>query len=196
MPQGLLRDYLDFFRGFASRPRATGAIAPSSRDLARMMVRPFDLKAAALVVEVGPGTGALTGTILEGLADPTRYLGLELNPDFVVKLREKFPKAAFHNDSAEHIARYVAERGTAADYVVCGLPWAIFPDDLQQRILGGIVEALRPEGVFSTFAYVHALRLGPARRFRRLLEARFQRLEVSPIVWKNIPPAVAYYCTR
>jgi phosphatidylethanolamine/phosphatidyl-N-methylethanolamine N-methyltransferase len=194
--QGLLQEYLAFFRGFASRPRATGAIAPSSRELARMMVRPFDLRSAGLVVEIGPGTGALTGTVLEGLADPARYLGLELNPDFVQKLREKFPQASFHNDSAEHIARYAAERGRQADLVVCGLPWAIFPDDLQERILGSIVEALRPGGGFTTFAYVHALRLGPARRFRRKLEERFERLEVSPIVWKNIPPAVAYWCTR
>jgi phospholipid N-methyltransferase len=194
--QGLLQDYLDFLRGFASRPRATGAIAPSSRELARMMVRPFDLGSADLVVEIGPGTGALTSAILQGLSEPARYLGLELNPDFVQKLRTKFPRATFHNESAEHIARHTAERGAPADYVVCGLPWAIFPDDLQERILGGIVQALRPGGMFSTFAYLHALRLGPARRFRRKLEGRFQRLEVSPIVWKNIPPAVAYWCTR
>lgn len=197
MPHGVLQEYLEFFRGFATRPRSTGAIAPSSQALARMMVRGSDLKNAGLVVEIGPGTGAFTGVILAGLAEPGRYLGLELNPDFVRKLAAKFPQADIRNDSAENIARHVEQRGAGAraDYVVCGLPWAIFPQDLQERILGGIRGVLRPGGRFSTFAYVHALPLPPARRFRRMLEARFSKVELSPIVWKNVPPAVAYYCT-
>ena len=196
MPPSVIQEYLDFIRGFASRPRATGAIAPSSLHLARMMVRPFDLAHAGLVVEIGPGTGAFTGTILAGLGDPARYLGLELNPEFVQKLRTKFPQARFQNDSAENIAEHVSKAGQAADYIVCGLPWAILPDDLQERILRGIVQALRLGGGFSTFAYVHALRLGPARRFRSRLEKHFQSLVVSPVVWKNLPPAVAYWVTR
>lgn len=197
MPQGVFQEYLDFFLGFATRPRSTGAIAPSSRALARMMVRGYDLKNASLVVEIGPGTGAFTGVLLESLPDPARYLGLELNPDFVRRLREKFPQAEIRNDSAENIVQHVAERGAEvkADYVVCGLPWAIFPQDLQERILGGIHRVLRPGGRFSTFTYVHALALPPARRFRRMLESRFSKVELSPIVWKNVPPAVAYYCT-
>jgi phospholipid N-methyltransferase len=198
MPQGVLQEYMDFFRAVASKPKFTGAIAPSSKELARMMVRSFDLKSAPLVVEIGPGTGAFTRLILERLGDPARYLGLDLNANFVRKLRLKFPHASFYQGSAEHIAQFVAHHDGAqqADYVICGLPWAIFEADLQDRILGGINSILRPGGRFSTFAYVHGLRTLPALRFRRMLQRRFARVETSPIVWKNFPPAIVYYGTR
>jgi phosphatidylethanolamine/phosphatidyl-N-methylethanolamine N-methyltransferase len=193
----MIREYLDFFRGFLSRPGATGAVAPSSRELAQTMVRPFDLKGASLVVEIGPGTGAITDVILEEIGDPSHYMGLELNPDFVRQLQARFPTATFHNGSAEDIERYVAQRNSASvDYVVSGLPWAIFGQDLQERILHGITSVLREGGGFSTFAYVHGLQLGPAKRFRKRLDGLFSKVEVSRVVWKNFPPAVAYYCIR
>ena len=193
----MLRDYIDFFRGFLSRPRATGAVAPSSRELAKTMVQPFDLKGASLVVEIGPGTGAITDVILEEMSDPSHYMGLELNPEFVKKLQARFPAATFHNASAEDIQQYVAQRDeSSVDYVVSGLPWAIFGPDLQERILHGVTSVLREGGGFSTFAYVHGLQLGPARQFRQRLDGLFSKVEVSPVVWKNFPPAVAYYCIR
>ena len=161
------------------------------------MVQPFDLKGASLVVEIGPGTGAITDVILEEMPDPSRYMGLELNPEFVKKLQARYPAATFHNASAENIQHYVAQReGSSVDYVVSGLPWAIFGEELQERILRGVTTVLRDGGGFSTFAYVHGLQLGPARRFRQRLDGLFSKVEVSPVVWKNFPPAVAYYCIR
>jgi phosphatidylethanolamine/phosphatidyl-N-methylethanolamine N-methyltransferase len=198
MAHGILHEYLDFFRAFAARPKFTGAIAPSSRDLARMMVRGFDLPGSRLVVEVGPGTGAITRTILERLPRPERYLGLELNPDFVRRLRRRFPDARFVQGSAEDAGAIVTQHGGGqpADYVVCGLPWSMFSTALQERILGSIASVLCEGGGFSTFAYVHAVQFPQMRRFRRILLRHFRRVEVSPVVWKNIPPAVSYHCFR
>ena len=59
-----------------------------------------------------------------------------------------------------------------------------------------IVESLRPGGTFATFAYLHALCLPNARRFRKRLESVFTKVELSPVVWMNLPPAFVYRCTK
>ena len=61
---------------------------------------------------------------------------------------------------------------------------------------GGLKVAFETRFVHLVIAYVHALQLGPARRFRERLDGLFSKVEVSPVVWKNFPPAVAYYCIR
>ena len=59
-----------------------------------------------------------------------------------------------------------------------------------------VVRALAPDGVFTTFAYIHALWTPPARRLRRALHERFEEVVPSATVWANLPPALVYYCRR
>ena len=49
-------------------------------------------------------------------------------------------------------------------------------------------------GVFTTFAYAHVMNLPTQKRFRELLQESFDVVEVTPIVWRNVPPALAYQC--
>ena len=89
------------------------------------------------------------------------------------------------------------ERGhRRADVVVSGLPWAAFAAQNERDVLGSVVEALAPEGAFSTFAYVHSQWAAPARRLRRALESRFEEVVVGRQIWSNLPPAYVYHCRR
>lgn len=193
-----LRDSLRFIRAFASQPSRTGAIAPSSTRLANMIVRNCDFDNASLIVELGPGTGAFTNVILERNVDPAKYFGMELNPYFVRKLRKRYPHATFYHESAEHLVQRINLHNGAlsADYVISGLPWAMFPFKMQVAILKNIVRALKPGGTFITFGYVHALPSPHARYFRKLLERFFTTVETSPVVWWNLPPALVFYCVK
>ena len=47
-----------------------------------------------------------------------------------------------------------------------------------------------------TFAYVHGAGLPWGRSFRRLLERSFSEVRTSPVVWRNLPPAIVYRCRK
>ncbi len=157
----------------------------------------MELEEASTVVELGPGTGAFTGAISAKLKSDALFIAVELNPDFARILRGQFPGVVVINDSAERLTDFLAERARAhADTILCSLPWAGFPADLQERLMKAIVAALKPGGRFASFAYLHASILPAARRFRQRLEANFATVTTSRTVWRNLPPAFVYRCTR
>lgn len=189
---------LSFLRSFVESPFATGAIAPSSRRLAAQMVAGIGLREAETVVELGPGTGALTRAILDEIGPQTLLLAVELNPRFAAHLQATLPsRVEVVNGSGERLSEHLAAHGrTAADCIVSGLPWASFTRELQERLLAAVVGALRPGGRFTTFAYLHAVLFPTARRLRRMLGANFQKVERSNVVWRNLPPAFVYRCLK
>jgi phospholipid N-methyltransferase len=161
------------------------------------MVESCGLSLSDTVVELGPGTGAFTRSILEGIGERTTFFALELDPIFSKVLRKRFPSLIVYNDSAENIPEYLAQHGkTNADSIISGLPWASLPMELQQRIMQSVLASLAPGGVFTTFGYVHARWLPNALRFRRRLGKHFSEVETSKVVWANFPPAFVYRCKR
>jgi phospholipid N-methyltransferase len=186
---------LEFLGAFLKRPGMVGALFPSSPQLARAMLQDCDLRHAKTVVELGPGTGSFTRLILERLGPQTLFFALELDPDAVTRLRQRLPQLTLHHDSAEHFREHLARYNRAeADCVISGLPWANMRPDRQDRILNAVVGGLAPHGVFATFAYLHACWLPVAVRFRQQLRSRFDSVQLSRVVWRNLPPAFVYRC--
>ena len=56
-PKHPFKDEAHFIKTLFESPRATGAVSPSGRFLARAMARPVEATGSGLVVELGPGTG-------------------------------------------------------------------------------------------------------------------------------------------
>ncbi|MEM7235141.1 MAG: methyltransferase domain-containing protein [Planctomycetota bacterium] len=190
-------DYARFFANFARHPFSIGAIAPSSRHLAKVMVSEMGISEADTVVELGPGTGAFTGTIESELGPETLCFALEIDPKFASALQDRFPRIEVLNDSAENIANHLSTRDREhADAIVCGIPWASLPADFQERAMSAVLDSLRPGGKFCTFAYIHSAWFPTARRIRHWLGDRFSHVETTPVVWRNCPPALVYRCTR
>jgi phosphatidylethanolamine/phosphatidyl-N-methylethanolamine N-methyltransferase len=189
---------LSFFLEFLRHPFATGAIAPSSRFLARAMVTDMDLGNASVVVEYGPGTGAFTGAILQELKPGARYFAVEQNAAMVAHFRKRFPHVQVFENSVADMEAIVRAAGSGpVDCILCGLPWASFGDELQDRLLGATLSVLREGGRFATFAYVHgALLLPSGRSFGRKLARLFSATTRSRTVWRNLPPAFVYRCIK
>ena len=186
-----IREYLGFVKGFARRPLKTGSLVPSSRQLAEAMVAEVDFNHASLIIEVGPGTGAITQLILEKLPDCRKYMGLDLNPYFIERLRTRFPMASFYECSAEILDEKIRIKGQGkADHIVSALPWTLFSGDVQTRILESISKSLSHGGVFTTFMYVHSRYLPSGQDFLLKLFSKFKKVRVWPIVWRNFPPGV------
>ena len=186
-----------FFQQSLRRPTVTGAVAPSSAALARRMVERVDFRAATVIVEYGLGTGVFTREVISRLRPDAAFLAFELNPELAAVVRQRFPEVLIYEDSAARIEHYLHLNGRDhVDAVVSGLPWAAFPDHLQDEILDPTIRLLRTGGTFSTFAYLQGLALPAGIRLRRLLKSRFSRVEVSPVTWLNVPPAIVYWCTK
>lgn len=182
---------------FLRRPLTTGAICPSSLSLAKMLIAGIGIEDAACVAELGPGTGAITGSILKAMRKDSRFFAVELNQEVIAAFRENFPDVTVYNESAANLTELLRKENIAAlDAVISGLPWAIFPDQLQDDILSAIVRSLHPGGYFTTFAYVQGVILPCGLHFRKRLNKYFSSVSKSPVVWKNFPPAFVYRCQK
>ena len=177
--------------------RETGAVASSSQGLAELITDCASLHKAEVVIELGPGTGVFTEKILEKMRDNGIFFALEINRRFVEATRLRCPQCRVLHDSAAQAKKHLNALGIQhCDSVVSGLPWAAFPEGVQDEILEAVLNALKPGGTFVTFAYLHSLLLQRGKMFRRKLFNRFSQIERSPTVWRNMPPAFVYRAIR
>jgi phosphatidylethanolamine/phosphatidyl-N-methylethanolamine N-methyltransferase len=184
-----------FLARFLQQPNAVGAIAPSSRFLAAAMLEGIDWPNVRNALEYGPGSGAFTGHILERLPSEAKFLVIERDPVFCRQLRQRHPQLLVEEASVERAPELCQRHGLGPiDAIICSLPWAWLPESVQLRSLQGIEQLLGERGRFHSFAYLQGLPLPASRRFRRRLAERFGQLERSPVIWRNIPPAVVLRC--
>jgi phosphatidylethanolamine/phosphatidyl-N-methylethanolamine N-methyltransferase len=187
---------MDSFRllgEFVRKPSAIGAVAESSRGLAELITDAADLAHADVVVEFGPGTGVFSEVILRKVKPDALCFAIEANESFADLTRKRCPGLDVYHDTAASVRTHLAAYGrTQCDAIVSGLPFALFPDALQDEILGAVQDVLRPGGRFVTFAHLHGLAWPPGRRFRRKLFEQFADVSVTRTVWLNVPPSFVY----
>ncbi len=180
-----------FLSRFLADPRAVGAIAPSSRYLARRMIQDIHWAPGVRIVEFGPGTGPFTRAIQAALPAGGRYLGIERDGPMVEVLRQRFPRLDIEHGSVESLLELAGARGLLPlDHVVSGLPFASLPAPVTERVIGETFEALKPGGTFTTFQYVHSFPLPPAIAFRRRMRDRFGPVHRWTGEARNLPPAL------
>ena len=59
-----------------------------------------------------------------------------------------------------------------------------------------MLAVLAPKAQFATFAYWQGVVLPAGIRFNQRLRNTFAKVERSPSVWLNLPPAFVYRCTQ
>lgn len=189
------RDLLTFVSSAVRSPGVVGAIAPSGRALSDLLASIVPETGPSTVVELGPGTGVVSAALRRRLPADSRHVAVELDPRMVAHLRTAAPWLEVVQGDAIALQELLAERGiTRVDAVVSGLPWTLFPARAQTGIIEQVTRVLAPGALFTTFAYSHVTPLAPQRRFRALLERSFAEVRVTPTVWRNVPPALAYQC--
>ncbi len=149
-----LKEHVKFFGQYVLKPRAVGAVSPSSPSLARKMLKWIDWPNVGTVVEYGPGTGAFTKHILSRMHPGTRFLAIEVNPNFISILSRRYPEVRVYQDSVENVQPICRQEGIdEVDVIISGLPWASFRKKDQAKYLRAMMGVLRPGGCFATFAY-------------------------------------------
>lgn len=201
-----LGEHVEFLKQYRHRFETTGAIAPSSRFLARALARPLERHAsAARVLEVGPGTGAVTRRIVKLLKPGDRLDLVELNEAFARVLERRFvddPGFRRVSDRAKvhccPVQQFHADG--QYDFIISGLPFNNFPPDLVRDIFAVFFRLLAPGGMLSYFEYMYMRRLrravargdGRARldRLESVLHEHLARHRVQrDWVFVNVPPA-------
>ncbi len=182
-----------FFRQFLENPSKTGAVAPSSKELANLIADVANLDSVSTLIEFGPGTGVITEEIMQRVSGDTTFFAVEINPKFVELTKKRCPEAIVYESSAENARIHLNEHGKeGCDCIISSLPWATFSDELQDSLLQCILDVLNPGGKLLTFSYYHTLIFPTARRFRKKLNKLFHKVYRTEVVWNNLPPAFIY----
>ena len=205
-----LHDYRLFFQQFRRNFQSTGAIAPSGRWLATALSRYVrQPHGPRRILEVGPGTGAVTGQIVASLGPQDRFDLVELNDAFVDRLRRRFetdPPFMAVKDRAQVIHQKIEElpQQPTYDLIISGLPLNNFAADDVRHILEAFTRLLKPGGTLSFFEYI-AVR--PARslvcnaaerqRLREIGQALNGVLRHHEVrrdwIFPNLPPAWVHH---
>src|SRR6478609_6875185 len=182
-------DEVHFIRSWLEKPLSTGAVAPSSKLLARTMAAYVDPDTAGPVIELGPGTGPVTEALVAQGVDPARLVLVEFNPTFCRLLRSRYPKATVVQGDAYSLKRLLgAVTREPAAGVVSGLPLFTKPLRVRLRLLFEALDLMSPGAPFVQFTY-NAVPPIP-KRLERV------SAEPSERVWMNIPPARVWVYRR
>src|ERR1700755_2247840 len=88
-----LDDEVRFLRSWIEKPLHVGAVMPSGKLLARTMAQYVDVESDGPVIELGPGTGAITSALIDHGVEQRRLVLVEYNPSFCSLLRDRYPQA-------------------------------------------------------------------------------------------------------
>ena len=188
---------MNFLRQLIKSPLVTGAIAPSSSELSKLIVEKANLNDKKCVVELGSGTGVFTKEIMSNIPQDSVVFSLEINNQFVKETKLKNPTSIVYHASAKDIKKYLLKhKQDKCDCIISGLPWGVFGEELQKNLLNEIYDSLEDGGVFLTIALLQGLVFPPGRRFKKAINEKFRKVEKSKIVWGNLPPGFVYRCIK
>lgn len=210
MPGSRFADYGIFLRQFVEQFHTTGAVMPSGKPLAAALCRFVGASSTPQrILEVGPGTGAVTTTLVERMRDEDRLCLIEINQTFVTHLKNAFQerpplRAKAHCVDVIHGRLEDLKDDGGYDLIVSGLPLNNFSVAAVEQILDGFGRLLRPGGVLSFFEYIAVRsvrsRVGPQVDRERLgaisglLDRMLDGREIRrDWVWPNVPPAWVHH---
>jgi len=159
-----------------------GAVMPSGRVLARTMAQYVDIDSDAPVIELGPGTGAITSALIAHGVDQKRLVLVEYNPGFCALLRDRYPQATVVQGDAYALRDSLWNVLSApASAVVSGLPLVTKPMLTRLKLIRDAFVAMAPGSPFVQFTY------SVAPPIPKSLPG--VSTEASERIWMNLPPA-------
>jgi phosphatidylethanolamine/phosphatidyl-N-methylethanolamine N-methyltransferase len=181
-------DEVHFIRSWLEKPLSTGAVLPSGKALARTMARYVDPLVKGPVIELGPGTGAVTEALVEQGIEPSRLVLVEFNPDFCRLLRSRYPEATVMQGDAYGLRRLL-ENFEPAAAMVSGLPLMTKPTKMRNRLIAEAFNLMAPNAPFIQFTYAMVGSPIPKKPAGVVAKA-------SERIWMNLPPARVWVYRR
>jgi phosphatidylethanolamine/phosphatidyl-N-methylethanolamine N-methyltransferase len=177
-----LDDEVRFLRSWIEKPLHVGAVMPSSRMLARAMAGYVDPNDTAPVIELGPGTGAITNGLIQRGVDPARLVLVEYNPSFCALLKERYPQATVVQGDAYSLRDTLRNAlKVPVSAIVSGLPLVTKPMAVRLKLMREALALGLPNAPFIQFTY------SVAPPIPKSLPG--VRTQASERIWLNLPPA-------
>lgn len=182
---------MDFFIQFIKDLKKTGAIAPSSKFLARDLVDQLQADVtqnnceALNILELGPGTGPLTKEIAR-LLRPQDHLDLvEIQENFYRIVDEKFDQENIEVHFGD-ILKFNPQR--TYDYIFSSLPY----ENMSAAVTKAIWE--KKLSLCTNHAYICYFKYVKFRNFKSDFEEQMvnEYGHDKKVVLRNIPPAKLY----
>lgn len=186
----ILSKKFDFFKEAVKNYKTSGTIAASSSFLANKMLREINFTKAKVIIELGPGDGAITHTILSKIEPDTVLICFEINEVFYHELiKIKHPQLIVLRASAEKIASEIEKLGyKKASYIISSLPLTIISKEISNYILEESYKLLSNNGLFIQYQYSLTYYKKLEEIFGNNIKLRFELF--------NFPPAFIYNCFK
>ncbi|MDV4182650.1 class I SAM-dependent methyltransferase [Rhizobium brockwellii] len=182
-------DEIRFFRGMMQGPKTVGSIVPTSSITAKRMASVVDIHSGLPVLELGPGTGAITKAILGRGVRPENLVAIEYSTDFHKHLQRTYPGVHFINGDAFDLQATLSNfSGLTFDSVVSGIPLLNFPMAKRISLLESLLDRL-PAGrpmVQISYGAISPIAANPDR----------YHIQHFDFVMRNIPPAQLWIYKR
>jgi phosphatidylethanolamine/phosphatidyl-N-methylethanolamine N-methyltransferase len=134
------------------------------------------------VVELGPGTGAITSALIDHGIDQKRLVLVEYNPGFCALLRDRYPQAKVVQGDAYTLRDTLWDVLSApATAIVSGLPLVTKPMMMRIKLVRDAFASLAPGAPFVQFTYAV---IPPIPKSLPGVST-----EASERIWMNLPPA-------
>lgn len=171
-----------FFKTWIDRPKAMGAVLPTSSVTARRMASLITPGCDDPVLELGPGTGVITKAILARGVKPEKLFSVEYTEGFIEQLQADFPKVNVIHGNVFQLDDVLPDMGGSRfDTVISAIPMLNFPVEKRVELLNELFDRLKPGRPIVQISY------GPVSP----IPPDWQTYSVEPFDWmvRNIPPA-------
>ena len=191
-----------FLRESFKSIRSTASVVPSSRFLTAALCEHIDFHRARVIVEFGPGTGAVTNGILSRMRPDAVLYAIDMNPSFIEHLRRSCPDRrliAVHGSACD-LARIVERGGHGrVDAVISSLGLTAMSHTTRKSIYDQVRDCLGPSGVLTQYQYLTS-QAGCKISGNEFDEHRFLETYFHRVTWKwvfiNFPPACVFTCRK
>lgn len=186
-----MNENIQFLQAFLKSPLKTGAITPSSPELAQAMAENLEPHSENIIIELGVGTGSLTKPLQELVENDKSYLGVEINANFVRALRREFSNLKFVCGDATRLTEIHKKSNLGkVGCILSGIPFVSLPNEVGDEILFEVSRFMDAGNcMFRTFQYAHGYYMPSALKLRSFMRQRYGRAEKSELIMKNVPPA-------
>jgi phosphatidylethanolamine/phosphatidyl-N-methylethanolamine N-methyltransferase len=182
------RSKLFFLKQYLRNPFGTGGVAPSGRQLAKLMVSKLAPQPSEIIVELGPGTGAFTRELLAQGVEPANLILVEFNKEFVKFLNREFPDLRIVGGPAQDLPQLLKTLGqVSVKKIISGIPLRSMKPAECRQIALAVAAVLEPGGIFVQFSYFKASPVPKAVAAEAGLAG-----QCAGGVLNNVPPAFVW----
>lgn len=182
---------MKFFIHFLKELKKTGAVAPSSKFLAKRLTHQLHdqlthgLDKSLNVLEIGAGTGSLTKEIVKNIRPQDHLDAIEIQKGFFEIIQKKYAA-----DNVQiHCSNFLNfNPNKNYDFIFSSLPYENMDPQISKKIWEKKLKLCAPGSYICYFKYVNI------RNFKSDFEEKIVEKYINnkKIVFRNLPPAKLY----